>query len=197
MHIHAHAPVRTRERYLWLKRHADGNECPGFSDAPSIIVLLVYPPTGKIQYLLRFPALLRIFLSINIPMNARFLHRFPLQSPWHPRYCWLTKNCPIDKNENFSLHFTLDFSFEHGVSFDPISKRVPIRVRSVSSAVPAARGPDNVQRVLAVGTTDKVSLSRVPTHVFARSRWHVETAKPVTIIYYYLLFVAGRRCTLR
>ena len=26
------------ERYLWHERHADGNECPGFSDVPRIIV---------------------------------------------------------------------------------------------------------------------------------------------------------------
>lgn len=26
------------ERYLWHKRHADGNECPRFSDVPRIIV---------------------------------------------------------------------------------------------------------------------------------------------------------------
>lgn len=36
--VRIHVHVRVFERYLWRERHADGNECPAFSDVSPIIV---------------------------------------------------------------------------------------------------------------------------------------------------------------
>lgn len=61
--VRIHVHVRVFERYLWRKRHADGNECPGFSDVSPIIA-----------HSLRESA--RAFLHLDYPRSrSKFLRK--------------------------------------------------------------------------------------------------------------------------
>lgn len=77
--IHVHATVRTRAIYLWPKRHADGNECPGFSDASPIIVHAVRSSAAKTNRAVPRGSS-RFFESFS-KIDQRFLDRASLDSP--------------------------------------------------------------------------------------------------------------------